>query len=63
MLLKIADVLTRLNIKRTSLHKLRHSDPTFPRPLYLSDSERSIRFRSEDIDEWLARRERLSRAA
>ena len=53
MLLRINDVLDKLAIRRTTLHKLRHSDPTFPKPLYLSDSDRSIRWREEDIDKWL----------
>jgi predicted DNA-binding transcriptional regulator AlpA len=54
-LLCTREVCARLGISRTQLHRLRNAG-AFPQPLKVS--QRSVRFRTDDIETWLAARPR-----
>ena len=50
-LAKTSEVMQRLKRGKTWLHKRIKSDPTFPRPVYLSPRE--PQFFQHEIDAWL----------
>ena len=55
-LLRLADVKARTGLSRASVYRLRR-DGRFPAPVRLT--ERTVGWRSDDIDQWIAERERI----
>ncbi|OOF68812.1 hypothetical protein BKG95_00655 [Rodentibacter pneumotropicus] len=49
------DVMTRICCKRTKLYGLMRDDPTFPKPIRLSQNH--IRWNLAEIDQWIADKE------
>lgn len=50
-----SDVMTRICCKRTKLNSLMREDPTFPKPIRLSQNH--IRWNLAEIDGWIAAKE------
>lgn len=57
VLLSVSDVLKKLRISRTSLHRLREKDKLFPLPIKDGDA-RTARtyFVQHEIEEWIQRK-------
>lgn len=53
-LLKIRDVLKKLNISKSFLYKLMRNDSSFPKATKLS--KRNVMFRDTDIDGWISKK-------
>ncbi|HHW7568237.1 TPA: helix-turn-helix transcriptional regulator [Mannheimia haemolytica] len=49
------DTMTMIGIKRTKLNSLMKDDPTFPKPIRLSQNH--IRWNLSEIREWIAAQE------
>jgi len=49
----IKDVLTKLNISKSYLNKIRKNDVSFPKPIKLSEKRNTV-FNLEDIEKWMS---------
>lgn len=50
-----ADVMNLIGFKRTKLNSLMNNDPTFPKPIRLSQNH--IRWNLDEIRQWIAAQE------
>lgn len=50
-----ADVMTMIGFKRTKLNAIRKDDPTFPKPVVLSQNH--IRWNLGEVRQWMAAQE------
>lgn len=57
-LVSVQELMAALGLSRSTLHRLR-ATPAFPQPLQIS--ERRVAFRTAEIREWLAAKERARR--
>ena len=57
VILRRAEVERRTSLSKASLYRLLHAG-NFPRPIRLG--ERAVGWRADEIDEWLASRQRAS---
>ncbi|EGR0596054.1 DNA-binding protein [Salmonella enterica subsp. enterica serovar Braenderup] len=54
-LLSVHEVTALLKISAPTLQRIRTNDPTFPRPYRLA-GERTLRYRIDQLESWLASR-------
>ena len=52
-LVRLAGVLRILNVSRRHLYTIRETDPTFPRPVFLTPGLSTPRWRVSEIDSWV----------
>ena len=53
-MLKPTEVADRLGVTRGTVYKILNTDPTFPRPIYVTP--KSPRWRPADVDTWIERK-------
>ena len=60
-ILRVADMMSYLNVGRTSLYAMVADDPTFPQQIKLG--KRAVGWRRHEVDAWIASRPVGDRAA
>lgn len=58
MLQTVDQVAEKLTVSRATIWRYTRSDPQFPKPIKLSPG--CARWRADEVDDWLATRERVS---
>lgn len=60
-IIRVSEAAQMLGVAKSTLHRWRQSDPTFPTPIRLGKN--STGFRVADLERWIDQREEASRQA